>query len=137
MEKLVSYELAKLAEKKGFDYSTDRVYLSPTDVKLQDALFNYPKAIYKNRIYAPTQSFLQRWIREKHHIHINVRATAFMDKENIGYTWDIFGFYDGRFRLRLISSDISMKNLHDDKEEFNTYEEALEIALLESLKLIK
>lgn len=136
IEQLVSYELAKLAEEKGFGIQTDRVYLDSITIRLQDGLMNYPKALYKGRIYAPTQGFLQRWLREKHYLHINIRTNAFMDKEDIDYTWDIFGFHDGRFRLVLQSGESLKIDSIETKEKYNTYEEALEIALQQTLKII-
>jgi hypothetical protein len=73
------------------------------------------------RIYsAPTQSLLQRWLREKHNILLAIlpwkdHAADVNDKHN--------------FRPMLVG----IKTW----KEFPTYEEALEKGLLESLKLIK
>ena len=69
---------------------------------------------------APTQSLLQKWLREKHDIHIIIQ-TGINDK--IWYS----------FQLLQISNNTI---LLDKEEMYNTYEEALEIALKESLSLI-
>lgn len=71
-------------------------------------------------IEAPTQSLLQKWLREKHNIHIGVyynKNSCVWDVE-CWHVDDVEPFYYGNI-------------------EFNTYEEALENGLQEALKLIK
>jgi len=120
-EQLINLETFTLAKEKGFNIEICRCG-------------GYPECICED--LKPTQGLLQKWIRDNYCLHIRIETNALFDKDDIRYSWNIFGFYDGRFRLRLMSSDSSMKKLYNDKEEFNTYEEALEVALLESLKLI-
>lgn len=69
----------------------------------------------------PTQSDLQKWLREKHNIHIEICYN-----DQIGYRVWIKSFSD---------NILSVKK--EDNIFFNTYEEALEQGLLEGLKLIK
>jgi len=114
-EVLVSLEVARLAAKKGFDeeclyyyYESDitkcNVYLRNTDLAIGD-------------ISAPTQSFLQKWLREAASTEIFV--LPFCDD---GYSVDVYiGDYEDT----------------PDNISYNTYEEALENGLkiaLESLK---
>ena len=67
---------------------------------------------------APTQSLLQKWLREKHKIHITIFSSSQeswmfrITKPNQMLTEGIYG------------------------EDFITYEEALEVGLQEALKLI-
>jgi len=67
---------------------------------------------------APTQSLLQKWLREKHNIQITILRGFDGGSKN----W----FYIGEIGLVIANKRVSL----------GTYEEALEEALLESLKLI-
>lgn len=132
-EQLISFETAKLAQEKGFnqlcvdfintDNEVDSLikYIGDTlEEKLETAknLFKY---------YKPTQSSLQKWLREEHNINVLVDYDNY---SKIGYTFKIgYGEYpndiedhsNGKFGL----------------SPFITYEKALEVGLQEALKLIK
>ena len=117
LDELVSLETAKLAYEKGFNIITYPFY-EQFDIKL-----NRHKNLHEG-YSAPTQSLLQRWLREKHNIHIEIELAS--DHElNILipyiYQFDIYKDGDGVF----------------DRNFYNTYEEALEVGLYEALKLIK
>ena len=118
-EQLIEFETAKLAKEKRFyaptvgSYSQDNIeddnfYLS------EGVLTNY-NAI--GMFSAPTQSLLQKWLREEHDIHIMLEA-----------------FDDGSWQFWLINPKFEEE---DDELYQKTYEEALEKGLIESLKLIK
>lgn len=99
-EELVSFETFELAQKKGFEGCT---------------------------IILPTQSLLQRWLREKHLIFVTVKILAhFQPNAVVGY-------------LPIIQS-MSCKNqgynLIEGFRGNQSYEEALELGLKESLKLL-
>ena len=70
-EQLITFETAKLAKEKGFKSATSRQYNSkgedyhPLSIGIQDEE-------YLKRFPAPTQSLLQKWLREKHGIHIEI-----------------------------------------------------------------
>ena len=73
----------------------------------------------ENYIYAPTQSLLSKWLREKHNIIVLV------DYEGIdGYYYKFYSYKEGN------------KNYDASDKNYNTYEEAYEIGLQEALKLI-
>jgi hypothetical protein len=98
-EKLINSETAILARSVGFsDHSK-----SPD---------NIPSHI--------TQSLLQKWIREKHDIHIEIRV------------WN-----DNTWSAQLVS-DTYFKEDDDSYEAWgcSSYEEALEIGLVEALSII-
>ncbi len=142
-EQLISFETAKLAEKKGLPrylnssqeltgynlFRSVEFVLEPSSYKVH---IEFPSK--EEFLYAPTQSLLQKWLREKHNIITesnwcpNVKmfaplVTNMLDtpkmftKQNIK---EYFGQRDKMFSLRQ-----------------NTYEKALETALQEALKLIK
>jgi len=135
-EQLISFETAKLAKEKGFDlkcnchWSTyDNNGVLNNFLRIEDNLkrdynnYNFAYISNKNEelFSAPSQSLLQRWLREKHQINIDVET---LGKENsIKYSFD----------LVYILETLHVKSF---KEIFETYEDALEFGLQEALKLI-
>lgn len=145
MDDIIKFDTAKLAYEKKFDWpcfhyftldgKLHEPYLengSSTDtdfrVDLEDLRYtrNRVGAIYQNFYAAPPQSTLRKWLREVHNIHINIK-------------------YDGNdevFRVEIIKQNIDgTRNILSIKDreyiiEFNSYEEALEKGLQESLKSI-
>lgn len=125
-DKLVSYKTAKLAKEKGFNWKVFSYYKS--EMSLFNIFPDYEQDIdnwnnitfYINCYSAPTQSLLQKWLREKHSIHINIGTIAFnrgINKmPNYGYC-------------------ISSTKNHNKK--ITNYEEALEEGLYEALKFIE
>lgn len=128
-EELVSFNTAKLAQEKGFEqkiglgikYGLGQYYNHKG--VLNGDCSEYIKATIKKEldkipmpyiVAAPTQSLLQRWLREEHGIHLESCLTMGME-----YSFRIY------------------KGL-DDKgfTEVGKYEEALEAGLQEALKLI-
>lgn len=127
-EKVINFDTAKAAKEKGFDWDC-RFYFSNKEERdsftEKASPGNYNSSYWSKQdfddeewISRPAQALLQKWLREVHNIHINIdcwkKATFHLlhDKDSKG------SFYP--------------KN----PSQWNTYEEALEIALQESLKLI-
>lgn len=115
---IVSFEIAKLAKEKGFKANTTKYY-TPNSHKLVYSLY----IVKHNTLRIPTysQSLLQKWLREKHNIHIII-LTGKGDK----IWWS--------FQLIEISTNELLLDWDNSKD---TYEEALEEGLKEGLKLIK
>lgn len=134
-EQLVNFEIAKLAKEKGFDEETYAFYNSANDLinplqshkgnehvnhiilskynssKAYDSLTRKDATIYA----APTQSLLQKWLRDVHNIivFINPYPTTYAcvveyNKRGAKYGTDLY----------------------------DTYEEALEKGLIFALKII-
>lgn len=140
-EQLVKFETAKLAKEKEFDLETLRFYTKPNskmfglDEKGRSySIKNTPKKLYKcgehaalniQSVYpAPTQSLLQRWLRETHNLHIAL---------NIGLPHkNTIMFYSNVIIFGTVTHKSKFKS-----NFYKTYEEALEIGLQEALKLIK
>ena len=88
-EEICTYEVCKLAKKRGFDVPTDRYYHIYDDViEAQNSLemtgngcADFYNSLNQCRCAAPTRSLLQRWLREEKNIHIEIIATA------SGYYW--------------------------------------------------
>jgi hypothetical protein len=150
-EQLVSFEVAKLAKEKGFSencfhhYNSDgcvcenhvemnKMYIATHNLLANNTDFELERWGGGNKysIVAPTQSLLQKWLREKHNIVINISAIPnFIDLNNKKVS----------FYYNIIKNNDWIEENFDEKtsiEEtyYDTYEEALEVGLLEALKLI-
>lgn len=124
-DQLISFETAKLAKEKGCDIPSVLVMYHPSKIKNGfEIKGKYTKRTYKDyyknvsgdrieRIHIISQTSLQKWLREKHNIHINIH-------------WSEKGY-------------IVFEKAHelDNTHWYETYEEALEAGLYEALKLIK
>ena len=126
-EELITFETAKLANEKGFDWRVNALYTNEYSKNDEYELITTLTVTKSNQIHAPTQSLLQRWLREVHSIHVNVDT----------------GWADGGFlyectiwnRAIEIQCKLSLNSILGTYEL--TYEEALEAGLLEALKLIE
>lgn len=115
-EQLISFETAKLAKIKGYQEWTRDSY---TPYKSHAYLCIGHSSINRSKyIAAPTQSLLQKWLREKHNIHTAILACEVPASEVKYY------IFKGKLK-------------HEWSDLFDTYEEALEKDLYEGLKLIK
>ena len=124
-EQYVSFETAKLAKEKGFNEPCRHYYLNGAKevnnetIMIYDLPYPY-NSTDKNYFAAPTQSLLARWLREKHKLFIEVTIDS----------------------IRLIregdSKIVNLKNADytNNKEEFRSYEEAMEAGLQDALKLL-
>jgi len=117
-EQLISFETAVLAKEKGFDLKCEMCFLSEEN---EPQPFKNPAPSMSNKIEmaysAPTQSLLQKWLREIHAIDIWVERYNSTER-----------FY------------YQCPKVHDIHPHLNhwgdTYEEALEKGLQQALKLI-
>lgn len=122
-DELVTFSTAKLAKEKGFNMGCLMVYDESHNTEparrfdLKNIHFNF-KYIH---ISAPTQTRLQRWLRELHKIHIVIwynhinKFRVEFDKLECGY--------------EAVNNSLSLN--------YDTYEKALEAGLLNALKSIK
>ena len=150
-EQLISFETAKLAKEKGFDIPTKTAYIgneffeseeTPNGYDGYDPSFteNWNKKgwvtnkeggmcfgckldniKYFEAYTVTSQSLLQKWLRDKHNIHVNVSY-------DLTFTFKINGDLKGSPYIK-----------YPEISDFwgRTYEEALEKGLQEALKLIK
>lgn len=133
-EQLIKFNTALLAKEKGFDgfcydaYNAHKMQYSNGWLEyIDDNGIEIPftfTVLKPKDILAPTQSLLQKWLREKY--QIICEAQSFYDEESglIKYESCIFSqkFKEG-FTLEI-----------EEKDIFLTYEEALEDSLQEALK---
>lgn len=116
---LINAETAILANKKGYDYRTRIiVWKSPKGDIYPDMKDDEPKLIALGTVlaYRPTQALLQQWLRSKRTIVESLYRGDYLD-----YT----------FKVKKIG-----KPHFISRQGFETYEEALELGLIEGLKLI-
>lgn len=152
-EKLISFETAMVAKEKGFDCKVKNFYNDERELCESDNRFldNYNDNSVANRrlrfdeddeenyvVYsAPTQSLLQKWLREKYDIHIGV--TAFTNEARgvgtLKYQKHI-STKDNNYGGDLENSCDRLKTNNPFLYLYDSYEEALEIGLNEGLKLI-
>ncbi len=141
-DELITFETAKLAKEKGFGWKTVKCFCSKWIFKIHNRhdddlpIFdlewvskNYPEELIAK---APTQSLLQRWLREKHGLIITLSACCYISSGKpkcSGYRSVIQNMNTG-------VSDAYPKTF-DKPNLLDTYEQALEKGLYEALKLIK
>lgn len=125
-DQIISFETAKLAKEKGFDEKCSVLtYTNQKDVNYKIPQYRNSKSQNSHlsgMITLPTQSLLQRWLREVHNIHI--RITPF-----IGGGSGI----DEVFEVEILNF---YKDLKQIGFVYDKYEDALEAGLFEALKLI-
>lgn len=118
-EELIKFNTAVLAKEKGFNIYRNTQYsknVNPTTI------YNYSEEkckLFNDVYYVPTQTVLQKWLREKHNIDC-ISLPWTLDNGDKKYIWMIY------------------KHFSSTKEgkEYDTYEQALEEGLYEGLKLI-
>ena len=128
-DELVGFETAKLAKEKGFNWECRFLYHSELGWEEGKGVdYNWNSF---DSFSAPTQSLLQRWLREVHEIDIEIELT---DNSRHSY-------YESSIKKQDIR-DYNDEDCFDQvrqvhiKGKFKTYEQALEKGLQEALKVI-
>ena len=138
-DQLISFETAKLLKQKGFGgegYTTDYSYQFHSSnpeigyflCKMPEnnkSVFNGTKCIMENGkegYSATTQTYLQKWLREKHNINVLIQES------------NVFGKYRCMYANINRIRDISTYTYYTIN--YDIYEEALEDGLIKALKLI-
>lgn len=133
-ENIISFKVAKLAKEKGFKaisrygheaslYDKDGTHVYYTNYGFMGSGLN------DEYISAPTQSVLQKWLRDVHDIHVNPWCNA------SGWAWELER--TNGTHISLMGIDDNVFEIEPESGMFKTYEEALEAGLQEALKLIK
>jgi hypothetical protein len=121
VEQYISNQTAQLAKQKGFDCKVSHCY---DERGMLGHVLMSKHEWYQNtkddnwNVAAPTQSVLQKWLREVHNIHIE-------------YKWKADETYQHEFRV--VDGDTTIEGI---SEIYHSYEGGLEESLEEALKLI-
>lgn len=134
-DQLITFETAALAKNKSFNNGSYTIFNHQQIDSIEDfKTFNKGNGYsYKENtnVERPTQTLLQKWLREVHNIHVQpfYHSNTISTRE-IKPELEIVQVFakDG------ITKSILPPSLKG--EEFNTYEEALESGLQAALKLI-
>ena len=126
-EEICTYEVCKLAKEKGFNVPTRTVKVEKiegTEKEVWDEEeCRYITQWETRSLRIPTQSLLQRWLREEKNIHIEIVATA------SGYFW----IADKVNGTAITDSDILDRGINEGGC-WDTYELALEDGLKYALE---
>lgn len=114
-EQLITFETAKLAKEKGYDIECEKYFNEDGELW---AYIKWMEDLRDDIPFIPTQSLLQRWLREEHNIDVWAVPFKNIDDEKA---------YD-------FTSDCDIYS--ESEIGYSTYEQALEIGLQEALKLI-
>lgn len=117
-EEICTYEVAKLAKEKGFPLQ--KVIKQDGRAFFYELPQSHPDWANCDAWYLPTQSLLQRWLRDNGFGEVEVRHWSETNKYPHHYGWEV------KDNLGVLMSYSS--------KMFDTYEHALEDALAYSLK---
>ena len=127
-EEICTYEVCKLAKEKEFPqhigndaYIVDNEYDDKSEVGCHYPIQFIPD--YLPTIVAPTQSLLQRWLREEKGVVFGISPMQEMDCDYLGWCATIYKVDENGYGLSW-----------QEELYYNTYELALENALAYSLK---
>ena len=125
-EAYVSFEVAKLLKEKGFDEKCFALY-SPDGILIQSGirLNNTQVSKVKGSYSAPTIQMSMRWLREIHNISIEI--SSFWNGSND----DSYKFSKYTYGFRVDTPNFTDRYR---KSEFDTYEDAVEVAIKYCLK---
>lgn len=120
-EDYVSFETAKLLKYRGADFTTDNVYTSigrPWEVAM--CKFNYAEYQVNGYVKRPSLAMAMKWLREVHHLYIQVMLDSWACGGHMGY-YVVIQNTTSDFEMMLASAlDIVF---------YGTYEEACEAAI--------
>jgi len=121
-DEIVKLDTANLAREKGLDFELDlggncTCYNKDKELVCYHVHFQYPDR--DEYVFAPTQSFLQKWLRDEHRLHIEVKP--WKSKEDVP-VWHAQVFTLTRFNVSFQSFE---------------YVKALEKGLVLALNLLK
>ena len=111
---LVGTDFQIICPNKGTQYT-----VPITDLFLYNQDFHFDGHQAYINIQCPTQALVAKWLREIHHLYLEIR------------------FEKRKFNFKIYLMDKKSPNVVDFESLFETYEEALEAALQESLAIIK
>ena len=91
-DEICTYEVAKLAKEKGFDWKCREYYNRNFDLRVNGiyALEFTNSQIDEGYVTAPNQSLLQRWLREEKGVIIELKYSDFTEDWRPFWSWCIY-----------------------------------------------
>lgn len=141
-ETLIEFETAKLAKEKGFEKPQQKGYYTHGEAQwilwVDGENYNEQKDFLA---YAPTQSLLQKWLRENHEIHVHSKI-EFTGTDEWEFSYKIKYLPKDKFEAKRRSPEFKEVYSYIESPSgyigaWRTYEEALEKGLQKALTLIK
>ena len=126
---LINFETAKLAKEKGVKLDINGLYWEDGSYDSGENALVYEE--FQDVMSAPTQSLLQKWLREVHNIYVESYHDLTSDGTKIQF-YTSWGFLQQKDK----NGNRNVNGWYDEYNDWKTYEEALEIGLQEALKLI-
>jgi len=139
-DQLISFETAKLAAEKGFNVNDEHevfyYYNGRGKPELVDYVDEHKKRgqtiVDRPYIFAPTQSLLQKWLREEHKLII------MMNCDYIGHFSEKTKWHFFVIQLSSIRQAQTLGTAHSSEPyKRDTYEQALEEGLVYTLKILE
>ena len=124
-ETLINFETAKLAKEKGFNIYQNHQYGQSGAIYYYSL---YQCKLFGDVYYAPSQSLLQKWLRDKCKLHIEIQLGK--DDYQIFYNYRIDKI---EFVKNYVTDYLSLNEIHNG---VSNYEECLEMGLQNALKLL-
>lgn len=125
----INIETAKLAHEKGLNLKECQcVFVDDEGGEMPYFLVKRSKRTWYR---IPTQSLLQKWLRETYNIHIEITVDFY--KTGINYNWQL-KTYDPTDII--CSNKNKSSGVYCDNGEYKTYELALEAALYRALTYV-
>lgn len=115
---LINNQTAKLLKEVGFNNFCNHFYDDNSKEIIREDNLN--KNNSENQFSLPTQALVQKWLREKQNIHINI---------------DYFADYEPKVFAVLVESYSDKGSF--DCSDFKTYENALEVGIYQALLMLK
>lgn len=131
-EKVIEVDTAKLAKEKGFDIPTPYYY--HPQYGLHTSFFSYENSNNENYnskewapgyYSAPTQSLLQKWLRDEWDTHIKIDFCVITGEDRSWWSYRLYNI-----------STCTPHPVTCEEFEYKSYEEALEAGLLEILETV-
>lgn len=123
-EQLITFETAKLAKDKGFNIETSYALIKSNSGIETKMIFDYQvHELFTFIAWLPTQSLLQKWLREKHKIDVYITIGKGLNEND---------YHELHYIVNIHKSQSNQSSI-----VYDTYEEALEQGLTEALNAIK
>lgn len=119
-EDYCNFEIAQFLKEKGFDESVNRFYELSTGEPIM-VRTEFTRNSYTTSFACPTHQMALKWLREVHKINIVIGVAS--DDDNLYSLWK-FDIWNGNYSIIW----------GDKREKFNSYEQAVEAAILYVLK---